>query len=104
MRRINIGIILFLSSSLLCACTNAIQPLTPVELHSLIIEGSWELQKLVIAGREKPGTLPGMSVSFTPERFIAYNAPADWPQNSSWHFKNKEATIIEFEENKQLSL
>jgi hypothetical protein len=96
--------IVLLCSSFLGACNNEVQPLTAVELRSLIITGSWTLQKLTIADMEKTSTRPGMSVYFTSEQLVTSNAPSNWPQNSSWYFKNKEATIIQFGENIQLPL
>lgn len=84
--------------------TGPAEPTAQERTSALLVGSPWTLQGVTVDGLNRTSAYAGLTVTFTGSAFTSTNGRGIWPASGTWTFANEEATIINRNDGKAITI
>jgi len=88
------SILFLLFISMLSACNNDPEIEETERVKSILINGTWNVQSVLVSGTDQTSVYDGLQINFTNTEYTAQKGGSVWPASGSWQFKDETAKAI----------
>jgi len=81
--------LLFLTA--LSGCNNDPEIAETERVKSILIDGTWNVQSVIVSGTDQTSVYNGLQINFTGSGYTAQNGGSVWPPTGTWEFTDETA-------------
>ncbi len=78
----------------LSSCNNDPEIAETERVKSILIDGTWNVQSVIVSGTDQTSVYSGLQINFTGSGYTAQNGGSVWPSTGSWEFTDETAKSI----------